>query len=149
MTSRRQTILEAIIPILNGSGKPMGVPDARLRRPLPDTPIQTSEINVYPVTQDTEGKGGKYGPLHQNRLRVVIEVRAPSDVLTVDSILDTPLVWISQALMGSKNVGGLATDVLEVGTVWGPVYLDRIISVARVSFVIEFQTSRLNPESVS
>jgi hypothetical protein len=138
---------EAIL-ILNGASKPVGVADARLRRPQPGIPVGGPEINVYLAAEDVEVKGGRHGPLYQRRMRLVIECRdVTSDPEEVDPILDPPLVWISKALNASDNIHRKATDVVEGSTTWMTFYQERIYPIAAVSFIIDYQASRRDPES--
>jgi hypothetical protein len=150
MSSIRQQITASMVVYLNAAGKPVGVPSAKIRRPVPDGPITSPEINVYFAAEAVEVKGGKYGPLVQRKVRVVVEARAvTTDPTKVDEILDPMLVWISKALTNSDNLGRLATDLVEMDTTWVPFYMEKIYSVARTSFLIEYQTNRKNPEAVS
>lgn len=150
MTSVRESIILETAVILNGLSKPMGIPDARVRRPVPEGPITAPQINVYFAAEDNEVKGGRHGPLTQHRIRLVIEARAvTADPDEVDLILEPYLVWISKSMANSDNLNRWATDVVELGTVWTPFYMEKIYAVARVSFLIEYQTNRKNPESRS
>lgn len=148
--SLRRDILNAFVTLLNGVTKPGGVPDARVRRSLPESIITQSEINVYFVAEDVTVKGGRFGPIVTRDVRIIVECRAvTTDPEQIDPIMDPLTDWAVESIMGGNNLGGLAIDVVELGTTWTPHFMDKYYPVTRTSFVVSFQTSRKNSNSVS
>lgn len=145
--SLRRNLLDAFVSVLN-TDAPSDIPLARARRSLPEAKITTSEINVYFAAEDVQVKGGRFGPIVVRDVRIVVECRdVTSDPEEVDTLMDPLTDWVQKALGSSGNLGGLAIDLVEVGTTWTPFYLERYYPITRTSYVVSFQTSRKDPNS--
>ena len=143
--SVRQDIINAVIEYLN-TNRPPDVPEARDRRPAPNGPITESEINVFMLDETTRVKGGAHGPLYQKILTVIVECRdVTTDPEAVNEVVEPLLIWASRALNNSDSLGRRATNLMETGVVWVPVYMEKIYATARMSFSIEYQVNRKDP----
>lgn len=143
--SIRELIANAVVAALNSIGKPVGIPDARVRRPNPQGVITEPEINVYFLNEGSQLRGNS---VYKRSLTIVVECRAvTTEPEEVDVVLEPLLTWTSKALNGSNNLSRTALSLLESGTVWFPVYLDKIYSNSRTNYLIEYQTSKTDPES--
>ena len=143
--SIRELIAGAIVAALNVISKPVGIPDARVRRPNPQGVITEPEINVFFLNEGNQLRGNS---VYKRSLTVVVECRAfTTDPEQVDAVLEPLLTWTSRALNGSNNLSRTALSLLETGTTWFPVYLDKIYSNSRTNFLIEYQTSKTDPDS--
>ena len=142
----RRAVLNEVVAVLNGATKPPGIPTARARRSLPEAAIREPEINVYFASEDVTVKGGRFGPVYQKDVRIVVECRAvTTEADEIDTILDPYLEWVEKSINSSNNLNNKAIDVVELGTTWTPYFLDKFFPVCRTSFLVSYTTNRKNP----
>ena len=139
-----ERILQAVVAVLDGTGKPAGVAVNRSRRQSIEKP-QLPMISVYPVREEvTRATDNRRSPLVERRMRVQVKCRVVGD----DQANDALRKWVVRSLMADQSLGGLALEISEESTDWdADDATDADYSVAAVDFVVRYTTSRFNLEN--
>lgn len=141
MPTIRQQILTAAVEALN-TDRPPGVPEATLRRILPESTIEEPRISVFFNTERAEARRGPHDTLTTRTLQLVVQVAdVTSDVAELDELLEPMLAWAVAAL-GDNRLGGLVHWTRESGTQWAHESMDRFYAKAAVVFDVEYHTNR-------
>lgn len=151
VVSVRLEVMSRVKTALNAVGRPSGLPEARVRRPMPvnqQTAPTGPEMNLYFVRELGRAATNKSGPLTKKHLTLVVESRSPTkDPEEVDSILEPFHSWAEKVLSG-ETLGGYVHLVSFEGIDWVPVYADRVYAVSLTRFLVEYQTKRDDPDEV-
>lgn len=148
--SIREQIMRAILTALDSVSKPSGLTVKR----FPQESLEASQlpyIGIFPGTESSaKVNGHRFSPLVERRLNVIIEARAEaaSGNQAADEALDPYLNWITSALQGSGNLGGLVHDINEVGTEWASAEgAEQAFGRAAVTVEFVYQTATASQES--
>jgi hypothetical protein len=143
MATLRERIIDAVVTALN-AGRPADVPEATRLKTTPYEPSQLPAMTVYPVREDVEDVGGRFGPLVKRALTLRVECRAIGD--PVDRNLDPLLAWATKALSGN-DLGGLVIDIAETGTEWAVEPAEAVHGIAVVDFTALYATKTNDQEA--
>lgn len=150
MASIREQIMRQVLAVLGGSGKPRGLTVKRNPREVLEDD-QLPFMGIFPGTESTRKVHEKrFSPLVERRLNVIIEARVQTvdNDSAADEALDPYLNWITTALQGSDNLGGLVNDINEVGTEWATAEgAEQVFGRAAVTVEFVYQTATANQES--
>lgn len=145
MATLRKQIVDAVLLALNTS-TPVGVPTAtRLRQSQVEADEQPS-ISVYPGDEPVRPATNRPGPLVVRSLQIVVEARANGD--EPDVLLDPLLAWIEKAVPSA--ISTLWHDDVQETLVHHEYTIGVVPhGLARVTFVIPYQTRRNDPEAAN
>lgn len=143
MATIREQILAAILTALN-TGTPGGVPMAVRGRTMPYEAAQLPAMALYPVREEVENAGGRFGPIVKRRLTFNVEIRATGALS--DQVLDPITAWLTKALAGN-TLGSLTHEIEEVGTEWSVEAADKTFGMATVTFAARYQTKTADQEA--
>jgi hypothetical protein len=139
--SVRQQLRDTAIAELNAA-PPTGVPECGKRRYIPGENTSEARLAAFFGEEDASRPQGAGGALTKRTLTLVIQgivvVERPEQA---DDAME-PLLEHVVAIMGNTNLGGLATDVAEVSTLWASAESGRFILVALTRWKIQYQTKR-------
>lgn len=142
MSTIRQQIRDAAIAALNTS-PPTGVPETTKRRFIPGEKITQPRIAAFFSDEDDQRVGGAGGPLTKRRLIIAIQAIVPVELPDEADDAIEPLLAHIVDVLGDTNLGGLATNVSEIQTVWATANDAGVfIIVALTRWGVEFQTVR-------
>jgi hypothetical protein len=145
MSTLRAQIVDAVVAALN-TGRPAGIPEASRLRQSQFEASETPSISVYPANESIQQATRVPGPLVKRELQIVVEARVAGD--EPDALLDPSLSWIEQAV--TRLESALIHDAPEAVSVQHEFAVGTVPhGVARVAFVVRFQTRRDNPEAAS
>lgn len=139
----RQDCRDACITLLN-TARPSDVPEAGKRRFAPGERITDPRIAVFFGEEQTAQPGGSRSPIAARSLimavQAIVAVETPAEA---DDACETLLAWIVEQL-GNTALGGLATNVRELGTLWqqGGDATSLFYLVATTRWQVDFQTLR-------
>ncbi len=139
----REEIVTRVVSLLNTS-RPAGIPEARLRRPLPMNQggqVSDPELNVYFTREDGRPATNKGGPLTFKETTIIIENRRVATVETIETILEPAHEWVEDSLAGS-NLDGYVHLIQFNGMSWVPHFEDKVYAISLMRFTIEYQTRR-------
>lgn len=143
MATLRERIIAAALTALN-TGRPPGVPEATRLKTTPYEPLQLPAMTIYPVREDVEEVGGRFGPIVSRTLTFRVECRATGE--PVDQKLDPLLAWATKALAGN-NLNGLVIDIAEIGTEWAVEPAEAVHGIALVDFTALYATKTNDQEA--
>jgi hypothetical protein len=143
MSTLRERIIAAVVTALN-TGRPSNVPEATRLKTTPYEPSQLPAITVYPVREEVEDVGGRFGPIVKRALTLRVECRATGD--PVDQKLDPMLAWATKALSGN-DLGGLVIDIAEAGTEWAVEPAEAVHGIAIADFTALYATKTNDQEA--
>lgn len=143
MATLRERIIAAALTALN-TGRPADVPEATRLKTTPYEATQLPAMTIYPVREDVEDVGGRFGPIVKRALTLRIECRATGE--PVDQKLDPLLAWATKALSGN-NLGGLVIDIAEIGTEWAVEPAEAVHGIALVDFTALYATKTNDQEA--
>lgn len=140
--SRRQDLRDAAIAALNAA-PPTGVPACTKRRFIPGEQLREPRLAAFFAEEEARRPAGAAGPITHRGLTLVIQamttVEDPEDA---DDAIE-PMLEHIVAVMGDTNLGGLALNVLELGTLWAASNEGgRVYVVALTRWKLDFQTKR-------
>jgi hypothetical protein len=143
MNTLRQDIRDAVIAALNTSA-PAGVPAATKRRFTPGgSQDKELHLSVFFVEEPNRpiGNARQSGAV-QRSLHIAVQATGSSTTPDMtDDLLEPVLAWCTSVL-GSTNLGGLATNVEEVTTKWEQKQADRFYIAGTAIYKIEYQSKR-------
>jgi len=144
MASVRSQILSAIVAALGGTGKPTGLTVSRFG-------IEAVESEALPymsvrlAEEQSKAIDGRNGLGMERTLMVDIECRAAGD--EPDDAVDPLIVWVTEALQDDRSLGGLATDLEEIGLEWSAEDAMENLGLAVVRIRVDYDTDRNNQEN--
>ena len=148
MASIREQIIQAVVTALDGAGKPQGLTVHRYRtRPIEKDKLPAQV--VYPsgsggsVAETTSLYGGMADDVLRE-LRVRVESRATGE--PADQALDPLYLWSVRSIMADPTLGGLAFSIREEATSFDAAEFEEVIGAAATDFIVEYVTSRDDPE---
>ena len=135
-------IRDAVMTALN-TDTPTGIPMATKRRVMPGEPVREPFIAVFLGREQVTHPGGSRGPIADRPLEVLIELgTATDDLANVDDLIEPLRAWLVKAL-GDSNLGGLASEVQELGVTERATYkLDLYNALAITAWTVRYQTAR-------
>lgn len=141
--SVRQQLRDAAIAALNAA-PPTGVPQATKRRYVPGAKLTGPRLAVFFLEEETIQAAGSNSPIVRRAMIYGVQaVAAVEDPADADDAVEPMLAHVTEVL-GDTNLGGLATRILELGTLWqtgeGNSGLFHIAALNR--WRVEFQTRR-------
>lgn len=142
--SVRQQIRDAAIDLLNDF-LPTGIPETTKRRFIPGEKLDGPRIAAFFLDEQDQRPGGRSGPITARGLVLALQaIVAVEDAAEADDAIEPLLEHIVER-MGDTDLGGLATNVIEISTVWGGANdAGLFYLVALTRWRIEFQTARAN-----
>jgi hypothetical protein len=145
MSTIRSQIVTALITALN-TGRPAGVSEATRIRQAQFEPSDIPTVSVYPGDESIKPATSRPGPLVLRELQIVVEARVAGDA--PDELLDPTVSWIEQAV--TRIDSPLIHDAPQAVAVQHEFAIGAVPhGVARVSFVVRYQTRRDSPEAAS
>lgn len=145
MSTLRNQIVTAVVTALN-TNRPAGVAEASRLRQSQFEASETPSVSVYPAQESIAQATNRPGPLVRRELQIVVEARVAGD--EPDELLDPTVAWIEQAVTQLDST--LIHDAPEAVAVQHEFAVGAVPhGVARVSFVVRYQTRRNNPEAAS
>lgn len=145
MTTLRADIVSAVVAALN-TNRPAGVPAASRLRQSQFEASETPSISVYPANESISPASNRPGPIVKRELQLVVEARVAGD--DPDVLLDPAVSWIEQAVTSLDST--LIHDAPQAVAIQHEFAVGTVPhGVARVSFVVSYQTRRINPEAAS
>lgn len=154
MSSRRDSIVGAIVTALGAVGKPSGLTVHRHRTLPIGEDILPAQV-VYCESEEAKvgpGRGvsdNSYARKAKRTLTVVIESRVNAGSSTPDQALDPLLSWCVQQVSADVTQGGYAFDTQEQSTIWNAAETDAVLGAAQTRFVIEYVTDAADPNSLT
>lgn len=138
----RQDIRDRVIADLNAA-PPTGVPMTTKRRYMPGEKINTARMAAFFAEEEASRPGGAAGPITRRVLTLALQaVVCVEDPAQADDAIEPLLAHIVD-MMGDTNLGGLATNVAEVSTLWASDNQSGVfILMALTRWRIEYQTKR-------
>lgn len=138
----RQQLRDNAITALNATN-PTGVPECGKRRYVPGENTTEPRLAAFFGEEDASRPQGAGGAITKRAMTLVIQgvvvVERPEQA---DDAME-PLLAHVVAIMGDTNLGGLATDVAEISTLWASGENGgRFILVALTRWKIQYQTNR-------
>lgn len=137
----RQQIRDAAIVELNDQ-PPTGVPLCGKRRYIPGEKITSPRLAAFFGEEDVTQPQGRSGPLARRNLILVLQaiavVQRPEEA---DDAIEPMLAHIVD-VMGETNLGGLATGIAEISTLWATGEASVFVIAALTRWRIEYQTLR-------
>lgn len=145
MATLRKQIVDVVLLALNTT-RPAAVPEAtRLRQSQVESSEQPT-ISVYPGDEPVRPATNRPGPLVARNLQVVVEARVEGD--EPDVLLDPLLAWIEKAVPSA--ISTLWHDDVQETLVHHEYKIGVVPhGLARVTFVIPYQTRRNDPEAAN
>jgi hypothetical protein len=143
MATLRKQIVDALVLALN-TARPSGLPEAtRLRQSQNEREAQPA-ISVYPGEETIKPATNRASPVVSRSLQVVVEARAAGD--EPDVLLDPLLAWIETSV--TRAASPLWHDAPQARLVTHEYAIGAIPhGLAKVTFLIEYQTRRTSPEA--
>lgn len=138
----RSDIRDQVIAELNAD-LPTGVPEASRRRYVPGTKLDAARIAVFFVEEPVSRPGSRAMPIVQRKLTVAVQCVLPvEDPEDADDAMESLLEHVV-ARLGDTYLGGLATDMRELGTQWaGDSSTGLYVFMALTRWEVEYQTQR-------
>lgn len=138
----RQQIRDNAINALNAA-PPTGVPACGKRRYVPGENTTEARLAAFFGEEDANRPQGAGGAITKRAMTLVIQgiivVERPDEA---DDAMEPLLAHIVD-IMGDTNLGGLATDVAEISTLWASANDGgRFTLVALTRWKIQYQTKK-------
>lgn len=138
-----QDIRDAVIAVLNKSGKPDGVPEFTKRRWTPEEELSAGEVRGAVLFHREASRLSNRGSAitvreHALSIQFVTAVAEPDQI---DDALEPAREWIV-ARLGDSNLDGLVHDLVEGETVWETAMLGRWHGACTVQVRANYQTKR-------
>jgi len=150
MSTIRALVRDNAIEELN-SQAPTGIPECGKRRYIPGENTVEPRLAAFFGEEDTSRPQGSGGAIVNRELilaiQCIIVCERPDEA---DDIME-PLLEHVVAVMGDTNLGGFATDVAELSTLWASAQIPagRFVLVALTRWKIRFSTKRADLTSRS
>jgi hypothetical protein len=145
MASLRKQIVDAVILALNTS-RPAGVPAASRLRQSQFEKAEGKSISVYPGDEPTAPATNRPSPLTKRQLTIAVECRVVGD--EPDVLLDPLTSWAESAICNAMSA--LWHDEPQLTLTHHEYTIGaQCHGLARLSFVIQYQTRRGNPEAAA
>jgi hypothetical protein len=148
MPSRRELVMQAIVAVLDGSGKPAGLKVHRSRH----VPIERDDLPALVPYRSRPPLGGRseeverldHDPGVERRLNVRVEARVSGAV--PEAALDPLFIWTVKSLREDPTLGGLVLDIRELGSETDSAEMGKPVGAEAIDFEVIYQTSEDNPE---
>jgi hypothetical protein len=148
MTQTR-TIAEALLAALNGSGKPAGVPTAKLWSGIQLEPHDLPARTVAWVNESVERAGSTTSPLVRRSVTFIVQdlfAGTGHSALSPQQIAEAARAW-SVAALATNTYSGLAIDTVEKSTSWDLEQGEEPYVRVSHEFEVTFTTRTTNAES--